>query len=139
VELKNWEDAEAAGTEFAELTSQLEILKEQLREFCARRHDAVGKARVVGPVIVGFRRVSASVRIVKRLADQAVKWVRTNLGGDFIVTIPSIDKGKVKKDTRFWSEKRWEEALAAGLICSAAGEVFYVHLANCHDEEDEDL
>jgi hypothetical protein len=44
MELKTWEDAEVAATEFAELTSQLEILKEELREFCERRHDAVGKA-----------------------------------------------------------------------------------------------
>jgi phage host-nuclease inhibitor protein Gam len=128
MELKTWEDAEVAGTEFAELTSQLEILKEQLREFCERRHDAVGKARVVGPVLVGFRKEAACVAI----SDQpsAIRFVKRALADSYIRTIEEIDRRRLKNFMqKLAGEARLDQLREAGITLRAATEKFYVKLA----------
>jgi len=131
MELKTWEDAEVAGTEFAELTSQLEILKEQLREFCQSRHDAVGKARVLGPVIVGFRKEAATVVLEdERSAIAGLKAVVGVHEFDRLVKqIEQLDRPLVKTYFRAASEVVRGELLEIGITLRAATEKFYVKLA----------
>jgi hypothetical protein len=125
MELKTWEDAEVAGTEFAELTSQLEILKEQLREFCARRHDAVGKARVLGPTIVGFQKIARTVQV----PSDAFDWLRGFHGGKFIKLKPVAEKPGLRR----YLEKADDAIIAAcrtqGIVLVAGYEAFYLKLA----------
>ena len=131
MELKTWEDAEIAATEFAELTSQLEIIKEELREFCARRHDAVGKERVLGSVIVGFRREGATVVIAdERSAIAALKAVvGIHEFGRLVKQIEEIDRPLLKKYFRMATDGVRGELLAIGITLRAATEKFYVKLA----------
>ena len=131
MELKTWEDAEIAGKEFAELTSQLEILKEQLREFCQSRHDAVGKARVVGPVLVGFRKEAATVIVEDEpMAISALKGV---VGvyefGRLVRQVEELDRPLLKTYFRAASEAVRGELLEIGITLRAATEKFYVKLA----------
>ena len=131
MELKTWEDAEIAATEFAELTSQLEIIKEQLRQFCQRRHDAVGKERVLGSVIVGFRREGATVVIAdERSAIAALKAVvGIDEFGRLVKQIEEIDRPLLKKYFRMATDGVRGELLAIGITLRAATEKFYVKLA----------
>jgi len=125
MELKTWEDAETAGTEFAELTSQLEILKEQLREFCERRHDAIGKARVLGPAIVGFQKIARTIQV----PNDAFDWLRAFHGGKFIKLKPMAEKAGLRR----YLEKADQDIIAAcraqGIVLVAGYEAFYLKLA----------
>ena len=125
MELKTWEDAETAATEFAELTSQLEIIKEELREFCERRHDAVGKARVVGPAIVGFQKIGPTVQV----PSDAFDWLRAFHGGKFIKLKPVVEKPSLRR----FLEKADQDIIAAcrlqGIVLVAGYEAFYLKLA----------
>lgn len=131
MELKTWEDAEVAGTEFAELTSQLEILKEQLREFCARRHDAVGKARLLGPVLVGFRKEAATVVVEDE--PTAISALKAVVGahefGRLVKQVQELDRPLLKTYFRAASEYVRGELLEIGITLRAATEKFYVKLA----------
>jgi hypothetical protein len=132
MELKTWEDAETAGTEYAELTSQLEILKEHLREFCARRHDAVGKARVLGPIIVGFQKIAPTVEV----PTEAMDWLRSFWGGRF-TELKSVPRKPELK--RFLEKLASQEALetchAQGIVLVAGYEVFRLKLARNQEVE----
>ena len=125
MELKTWEDAEVAGTEFAELTSQLEILKEELRQFCERRHHAVGTARVLGPAIVGFQKIGPTVQV----PSDAFDWLRAFDGGKFIKLKPVAEKPSLRR----FLEKADRDIIAAcraqGIVLVAGYEAFYVKLA----------
>jgi len=125
MELKTWEDAEIAATEFAELTSQLEIIKEELREFCERRHDAVGTARVVGPAIVGFQKIGRTVQV----PSDAFDWLRAFHGGKFIKLRPVPEKPGLRR----FLEKADQDIIAAcraqGIVLVAPYEAFYLKLA----------
>jgi len=123
MELKTWEDAETAATEFAKLTSQLEIIGEELREFCQRRHDAVGKARVAGPVIVGFRKVPANVAV----NNEGYKWVRDKYPR-YIITVEEPNRAGLREFLRAYPELRAKFA-AAGVVYRDTTEAFYLKLA----------
>ena len=128
MELKTWEDAETAGTEFAELTSQLEILKEQLREFCQSRHDAVGKARVLGPVLVGFRKEAAAVVISDR--PSAIRFLKHTDRDNYLRTVEEIDRARLKKFmAKLATTLCLDQLRKAGITLRAATEKFYVKLA----------
>jgi len=128
MELKTWEDAEIAATEFAELTSQLEILKEELREFCERRHDAVGKARVIGPVLVGFRREAACVAISHQ--PSAITFIKRALADSYIRMVEEIDRTRLKDFMQnLAGQAALDQLREAGITLRAATEKFYVKLA----------
>jgi hypothetical protein len=131
MELKTWEDAEVAGTEFAELTSQLEILKEELREFCERRHDAVGKARVVGPAIVGFHKIARTVQV----PSDAFDWLRAFHGGKFIKLKPVPEKPSLRR----YLEKADQDIIVTcrtqGIVLVAGYEAFYLKLTRTEKAE----
>jgi len=129
MELKTWEDAETAGTEFAELTSQLEILKEQLREFCARHHDAVGKARVLGPVIVGFRKVPANVAV----DNDGYNWLRDK-HARYIITVEEPNRAGLREFLRAHPELQAQFA-SAGVIYRGTAEAFYLKLVRNEKNE----
>ena len=125
MELKTWEDAEIAATEFAELTSQLEIIKEQLRQFCERRHHAVGTARVLGPAIVGFQKIARTVQV----PSDAFDWLRGFYGGEFIKLKPVVEKPGLRR----FLEEADQDIIAAfrrqGIVLVAPYEAFYLKLA----------
>lgn len=123
MQLKTWEDAETAGTEFAELSSKLEILKEQLREFCERRHDNVGKARLLGPVLVGFRKVPANVAV----DNDGYEWLCDKYAR-YIITVEEPNRAGLREFLRAHPELRGPFA-SAGVIYRDTTEVFYLKLA----------
>jgi hypothetical protein len=125
MELKTWEDAEVAATEFAELTSQLEILREELREFCERRHDAVGKARVLGPAVVGFHKVAGTVQV----PSDAFDWLRAFYGGKFITLKPVPEKRKLRRFLEKADQEIVATCRAQGIVLVAGYEAFYLKLA----------
>jgi phage host-nuclease inhibitor protein Gam len=131
MELKTWEDAEIAATDFAELTSQLEIIKEELREFCERRHDAVGKARVLGPAIVGFRKEPAAVIVPDE--EPAIAAFDRLLGGRFVRSVKKLDRTMLKSflqgSVRPGDGKAIDALTLVGIHLRAATEKFYVKLA----------
>jgi hypothetical protein len=137
MQLKTWEDAEVAGTEFAELTSQLEILKEQLREFCERRHDNIGKARLLGPVLMGFRKEAATVVVEDEpMAISALKGVvGTHEFGRLVKQVEELDRPLLKTYFRAASEAVRGELLEIGITLRAATEKFYVKLARQNSDE----
>lgn len=131
MELKTWEDAETAGTEFAELTSQLELLKEQFREFCARRHDAVGEARLLGPVLVGFRQEAATVIVEDE--PMAISCLKGVVGahefGRLVKQVQKLDRPLLKTYFRAATEATRGALVEIGISLRAATEKFYVKLA----------
>jgi phage host-nuclease inhibitor protein Gam len=127
--IRTWEEAELAAQELAELNSQLELVKERLREFCERRHDAVGKARVLGPAVVGFRRVAPAVTV----PAEALAWLRSFAGGRFVRLQPVPEKPALRRYLEQADEAVLAACRAQGIALVAGYEQFYLTLRRSED------
>jgi hypothetical protein len=126
MEIKTWEEAENVAATYVHHISQAEQYAEALKEFAERRQAQVGKARVLGPVILGFRKVAPSVQV----PTEAMDWLRSFWGGRF-TELKSVPRKPELK--RFLEKVASTEALAAcreqGIVLVAGYEAFHLKLA----------
>lgn len=131
MEIKTWEDAEIVAGQYAAIYSQLERLTEELKAFAERRHDQVGKARSLGPVIIGFRKEAAAVVIEDEA--RAISNLKAEVGvhefGRIVQTVQRIDRPYLKKYIGGASEVMLDALINIGIQVRAATEKFYLKLA----------
>ena len=133
MEIKTWEDAEIAAQEYAEATSKLERLTEGLKAFAERRHDQVGKARNLGPVIIGFRKEAEAAVISNQ--SSAISFLKTKGYASFIKLVQEIDRTKLRNYLSRNGAEELEKLRLAGITLRAATEKFYLKLARNSGKE----
>jgi phage host-nuclease inhibitor protein Gam len=94
MELRTWEDAEAAAAEYLRLHSQLELLSEKLKEFAEARRDKLARPRDLGGLLIGFRKEPPTVAIADR--ERALLFLKKDMDGQFIETVEEIDRAALR-------------------------------------------
>jgi cytolysin (calcineurin-like family phosphatase) len=130
--IATWEDAEVAAQEYAELTSQLERLEEQFKEFAERRRAQVGKERVLGPVKIGFEKVAAQVKV----PTEALPWME-KLWPEYIERRLAAKKPSLKSFLKKAAETIVAGFRDQGVIYTSSYERFYLRLTNARRDGEE--
>jgi hypothetical protein len=131
MEIKTWEDAGIVAAQYAAVYSQLERLTEELKAFAEGRHDQVGKARHLGPVIIGFRKEATALVIEDEAA--AIAGLEAEIGvHDFsrlVKQVQEIDRPGLKKYYLQASSVLRDCLSQLGISLRDGCEKFYVKLA----------